>query len=99
MVLSRPFLKKEIMKRIKKDRIFKVTWNDHESLFRARKSSDAREQAQLLYGRDALSRRTRCCLVSDDDLVRLIRDGNSILSFSLPVLRSAVRTVEKIKSA
>lgn len=78
-------------------KIYRTKWNDHESLFRAHSVSEAREQAQLLYGRDALSRRAcQVALVSDEDLVRLIRAGNCVLSFSLPVVRDAVRTAERI---
>lgn len=81
----------------KREQIYHIRWNAHESLIRAASNTNCREQAQLLYGRDALS--PRMCPVkvaSDETLVRLIREGKSVLHYSTPVHSGAVRTAEKL---
>lgn len=78
------------------EKIYRIRWNDHESLIRATSNTNCREQAQLLYGRDALS--WRMCpveIVSDENLIRLIRSGKQVLHYSTPIPRKAIIGVEK----
>lgn len=78
------------------EKIYHIRWNDHESLIRATSNMNCREQAQLLYGRDALS--PRMCpvkVVDNENLIRLVRGGKQVLHFTTPVARQAIITAEK----
>jgi hypothetical protein len=80
-----------------KENIYRIAWNDHEALIRAKSNTNAREQAQMLYGRDALSwRMCPCRIATDADLCRIVRNGGHVFSYSLPLTPKRVLKAERV---